>query len=217
MKQGAIFDMDGLLFNTEKIYRNVWNHLPEEFGLENDPSLGEAVCGTSGEHLRNIVRGYFPTIDVDLFLSTGLQMVQEMIIAKQPEEKPGVHEILDYLKAQGVKLAVASGSPQEAIRLNLERGGLGGYFDAAISGFSVPNGKPAPDIFVESARQIGCSPKDCYVFEDGANGIRAAAAAGCTAVMIPDLTAPDDELRALCAGVYPSLLDAMKAIQDGGL
>lgn len=215
MKQGAIFDMDGLMFDTEKIYRYVWNHLPEEFGLENDPTLGEAVCGTSGTHMIKIVQSYFPELDADVFIRTGLQKVEETVMAEQPEEKPGVHEILNYLKSKGVRLAVASGSPQTVIQRNLERAGLTEYFDAVVSGFSVPNGKPAPDIFLESARRIDCRPEDCYVFEDGANGIRAAVAAGCTAVMIPDLTKPDDQLKMLCTGIYPTLLDALRSIQIG--
>lgn len=215
MKSGAIFDMDGLLFDTEKIYRDVWNHLPEEFGMTNDPTLGEAVCGTSGEHLRKIVQSRFPEIDADAFVRRGLERVEQTVMERQPEEKPGVHEILDDLKSRGLRLAVASGSPEAVIQLNLERAGLTGYFDAVVSGFSVPHGKPAPDIFLESARRIGSRPEDCYVFEDGANGIRAAASAGCTPVMIPDLTEPDEQLEALCAGVYPTLLDALRAIQIG--
>ncbi|MGN1014935.1 MAG: HAD family hydrolase [Butyricicoccus sp.] len=214
MKQGAIFDMDGLLFDTEAVYRRVWNHLPQEFGLENDPSLGEAVCGTSGEQLCSIIRDRFPSLDPDLFIQTGLERVQTMIRCTAPEEKPGVRRMLDYLHAHGVRLAVASGSPQDLIEYNLCRAGIRRYFRAVISGFSVPNGKPAPDIFLESARRIGCAPKDCYVFEDGKNGIRAAAAAGCAPVMIPDLTPPDEEIRRLCTGIYPSLTEAMDAIQQ---
>lgn len=217
MKSGAIFDMDGLLFDTEKIYRFVWNHLPEEFGMTNDPTLGEAVCGTSGEHLRNIVQSHFPGLDADAFVRRGLARVEQTVMERQPEEKPGVHEILDYLKSRGLCLAVASGSPQAVIERNLARAGLTGYFDAVVSGFSVPHGKPAPDIFLESARQARCRPEDCYVFEDGANGIRAAASAGCTPVMIPDLTTPDEQLQALCAGIFPTLLHAMQAIQNGKL
>lgn len=212
--QGAIFDMDGLMFDTEKIYRNVWDHLPVEFGFEACPGLGEAVCGTSGEDLKRIVRAHIPGIDADAFMDAGYDKVHDTVMAVQPDEKPGVHEIIGYLKGRGMKLAVASGSPQEIIELNLKRAGLTELFDAVISGFSVPHGKPAPDIFLESAKRIGCDPKECYVFEDGANGIRAGAAAGCVTVMIPDLTAPDEELRNLCAAVFESLLDAKTAIAE---
>ncbi len=211
--QGAIFDMDGLMFDTEKIYRNVWDHLPVEFGFAECPGLGEAICGTSGEDLKRIVRAYIPGIDADAFMDAGYDKVHETVMAMQPDEKPGVHEIIGYLKNRGFRLAVASGSPQEIIERNLERAGLMDAFDAVISGFSVPHGKPAPDIFLESARRIGCDPEKCYVFEDGANGIRAGAAAGCVTVMIPDLTAPDEELRNLCAAVFESLLDALDAIR----
>lgn len=212
--QGAIFDMDGLMFDTEKIYRNVWDHLPVEFGFDVCPGLGEAVCGTSGEDLKRIVRAHIPGIDADAFMDAGYDKVHDTVMAVQPDEKIGVHEIIRYLKGRGLRLAVASGSPQEIIELNLKRAGLTELFDAVISGFSVPHGKPAPDIFLESAKRIGCDPKECYVFEDGANGIRAGAAAGCVTVMIPDLTAPDEELRNLCAAVFESLLDAMSAIAE---
>lgn len=212
--QGAIFDMDGLMFDTEKIYRNVWDHLPTEFGFDVCPGLGEAVCGTSGEDLKRIVRAHIPGIDADAFMDAGYDKVHDTVMAVQPDEKIGVHEIIRYLKERGLRLAVASGSPQEIIELNLKRAGLTESFDAVISGFSVPHGKPAPDIFLESAKRIGCDPKECYVFEDGANGIRAGAAAGCVTVMIPDLTAPDAELRNLCAAVFESLLDAMSAIAE---
>lgn len=215
--QGAIFDMDGLMFDTEKIYRHVWDHLPVEFGFDVCLGLGEAVCGTSGEDLKRIVRAHLPKIDADAFMDAGYDRVHDTVMAVQPDEKPGLHEIIRYLKARGMKLAVASGSPQEIIEINLKRAGLTEAFDAVISGFSVPHGKPAPDIFLESARRIGCDPKECYVFEDGANGIRAGAAAGCVTVMIPDLTAPDEELKTLCAAVFPTLLDAMHAIEENTL
>ncbi|WP_283680978.1 HAD family hydrolase [Parablautia sp. Marseille-Q6255] len=215
--QGAIFDMDGLMFDTEKIYRNVWDHLPEEFGFPACPGLGEAVCGTSGEDLKRIVREHIPGIDADAFMDAGYARVHDTVLAVQPDEKPGLHEIIGFLKARGFQLAVASGSPQEIIELNIKRAGLTEAFGAVVSGFCVPRGKPAPDIFLESARRIGCDPGACYVFEDGANGIRAGAAAGCVTVMIPDLTAPDEELRALCAGIFPGLLEAMRAIEEGRL
>lgn len=215
--QGAIFDMDGLMFDTEKIYRHVWDHLPVEFGFDVCSGLGEAVCGTSGEDLKRIVRAHLPKIDAEAFMDAGYDRVHDTVMAVQPDEKPGLHEIIRYLKARGMKLAVASGSPQEIIEINLKRAGLTEAFDAVISGFSVPHGKPAPDIFLESARRIGCDPKECYVFEDGANGIRAGAAAGCVTVMIPDLTAPDEELKTLCAAVFPTLLDAMHAIEENTL
>ena len=76
----------------------------------------------------------------------------------------------------------------------------------------VSRSKPAPDIFLLAAQQIGCEPENCYVFEDGTNGIRAGAAAGCTTIMIPDLTPPNAQLEQLCAGIYPSLSDALNAI-----
>ena len=82
-----------------------------------------------------------------------------------------------------------------------------------VSGVEVENGKPAPDIFLYAAEKIGIDPADCYVFEDGLNGIKAGAAAGCRVIMIPDLTEPTDEIRALCSGIYEDLGAAMRALR----
>ena len=86
------------------------------------------------------------------------------------------------------------------------------YFDAVVSGEDVTHGKPAPDIFLLAANRLGCNPADCYVFEDGINGVRAGLAAGCTTIMVPDTVLPTDEVRAACAGVFASLDEAREAI-----
>ena len=119
-------------------------------------------------------------------------------------EKTGVRDILQYFKQHGVRVAVASSSKRATVLHNLKQADILSYFDAVVSGDQVTHGKPAPDIFLLAAQQI----------EDGTNGIRAGAAAGCTTIMIPDLTPPNAQLEQLCAGIYPSLSDAMNAIAD---
>lgn len=215
--KGIIFDMDGTMFDSEKIWRNMWNHLPEAFGLENNLLVGEAMCGTSGEASLKVARRFFPELDPDEFVQEGLRQYHQLVFAKQPEEKPYLHELIRYLAEQGYVLAVASGSEQDEIELNLHRAGLTKYFTAAVSGHSVPCGKPAPDIFQETARQIGCRPEECMVIEDGENGIRAAAAAGCKPVMIPDLTQPSDEIKKLCAAVFDTMGDLLESLKKHNL
>jgi HAD hydrolase, family IA, variant 3 len=101
------------------------------------------------------------------------------------------------------------------IEKNLTQSGLRDYFDVIVGGDHVAHGKPAPDIFLLASDRIGIQPMDSYVFEDGYNGLRGAAAAGCTPVMIPDTMPPTDEMREICAGIYPSLLAALDAVQQG--
>lgn len=211
MKQGAIFDMDGLLFDTERMYRDSWKQSAQQFGLVHNPDFPRAVCGSSGAHMREIILQYYPQVDAKAFADDCILRVERELETHVPE-KTGVRDILQYFKRHGVRVAVASSSKRATVLHNLKQADILSYFDAVVSGDQVTHGKPAPDIFLLAAQQIGCEPENCYVFEDGTNGIRAGAAARCTTIMIPDLTPPNAQLEQLCAGIYPSLSDAMNAI-----
>lgn len=211
MKQGAIFDMDGLLFDTERMYRDSWKQSAQQFGLVHNPDFPRAVCGSSGAHMREIILQYYPQVDAKAFADDCILRVERELETHVPE-KTGVRDILQYFKQHGVRVAVASSSKRATVLHNLKQADILSYFDVIVSGDQVTHGKPAPDIFLLAAQQIGCEPENCYVFEDGTNGIRAGAAAGCTTIMIPDLTPPNAQLEQLCAGIYPSLSDAMNAI-----
>lgn len=211
MKQGAIFDMDGLLFDTERMYRDSWKQSAQQFGLVHNPDFPRAVCGSSGAHMREIILQYYPQVDAKAFADDCILRVERELETHVPE-KTGVRDILQYFKQHGVRVAVASSSKRATVLHNLKQADILSYFDAVVSGDQVTHGKPAPDIFLLAAQQIGCEPENCYVFEDGTNGIRAGATAGCTTIMIPDLTPPNAQLEQLCAGIYSSLSDAMNAI-----
>ena len=216
MIRGAIFDMDGLMFDTEKLFAISWAEQARRFGFAPIPEFHRAVCGTSGTLVRDTVRKFYPGIsDANAFINDGCDRVAEMMAESVPEKR-GLHEILDYLKGIGLRLAVASSSEAELIRANLAKTGLEGQFDVLLSTSQVARGKPAPDVFLEAARQLGLRPEECYVFEDGINGVKAGIAAGCRTIMIPDLIEPTEEIMGRCAGIYPSLLDALDAIRTEG-
>ena len=216
MKHGAIFDMDGTLLDTERLYQNTWVELAKEFGQTPEPAFPRAVCGSSGEHMLEIIRTYYPDVDAQRFMDSCYARVAQAVETSIPK-KPGMEEILSYLRGHGVKLAVASSNAHIQIEKNLRLAGVLDYFDAVVGGDEVENSKPAPDIFLLAAQRIGCAPEDCYVFEDGSNGIHAGAAAGCATVMIPDLTPPTEELRAVCTAVCESLSAVRIAIETGEL
>lgn len=161
--------------------------------------------------MREIILQYYPQVDAKAFADDCILRVERELETHVPE-KTGVRDILQYFKQHGVRVAVASSSKRATVLHNLKQADILSYFDAVVSGDQVTHGKPAPDIFLLAAQQIGCEPENCYVFEDGTNGIRAGAAAGCTTIMILDLTPPNAQLEQLCAGIYPSLSDAMNAI-----
>ena len=216
MKKGAIFDMDGLLFDTETVYQRGWTIIADEFGVERKPGLGKACCGTCGDLTLRLVNEFHPTVDAEAYVRRVIEYVHDEA-AKNLPVMEGAREILQYFHEHGVRIATASSSTVAQIEANLIKSDLRDYFDAVVGGDLVANGKPAPDIFLLAAERIDVPPVDCYVFEDGYNGLRGAATAGCAPVMIPDTMLPTDEMCTICTGVYPSLSAALDAIRQGML
>ena len=215
-KKGVIFDMDGLLFDTERIFQKAWIREAELRGFKADPGFQVKAMGVNGEDLLSLIEETYPGIDAGDYLEKTVARVREMVKEELPE-KPGIHEILPWLKEQRIRIGLASASSPESIHSHLSRSGILQYFDAVVSSRQVPRGKPAPDVFLEAARQIGLRPEDCYVLEDGINGIRGALAAGCSAIMIPDLAEPLPEFYSQCAAILPSLQEALRLMQEGRL
>lgn len=216
MKKGAIFDMDGLLFDTERLYRESWELMAPVFGQVSNPDFPPAVAGTSGKHMIEVVHQYYPTIDAQEFISSVTKRVAELV-EKQVPEKPGMRDILEYFHKNGIVMAVASSSRPSIVQNNLRSTGVAHYFAAVVSGSEVEYSKPAPDIFLLAAERIGCKASDCYVFEDGINGARAGIAAGCTTIMIPDQVPPTEDLEKNCARICGSLNEARELIMAGQL
>ena len=213
MKKGAIFDMDGLLTDTERFYSQSWREAARTFGQDWVEDFDKAVAGTNGEKMLNVIHAHFPDVDAQAFMNFCIEN-QRRLVRDELREMPGASDIVRFFRERGVKTAVASSGPQENIRGNLGKLGLLDLFDAIVSGEDVApgRGKPAPDIFLLAAEKIECAPEDCYVFEDGVNGCLAGIAAGCATIMIPDLFQPTEELRRNCVGIFESLTAAKQAI-----
>lgn len=197
MVSGCIFDMDGLLFDTERIFQNYWRAIAAERGIVLADSFITEITGTSGEIQKDC---------------------KERILrhlAKDVPVKTGAVEILGRCRMLGIKTAVASSSPLRQIKNNLENAGMENCFDALVSGDEVERGKPAPDIFLLAAKRIGIPPGECTVFEDSPHGIEGALRAGMKAVMIPDLLPPWEEHRRQIE-VYNNLQEAAEKILGSG-
>ena len=213
MKRGAIFDMDGVLFDTESLYRKAWILASEHYGKDRGKELGDAVSGSGDDFCKKTIHEFYPDVDVEEFFSYLVQTARE-IIKKEIKVMAGVEEILKFFRSQKIKIAIASSSPVDVVENNLQRTNLKNYFDAIVCGNEVEHSKPEPDIFIKAAEKINLSANDCYVFEDSYNGIRGASKAGCSAVMIPDTAPPTDEMKKLCSGIYKNLHDALDAIKQ---
>lgn len=214
MLKGAIFDMDGLMFDTEQIWQKNWNKTAAEMGISLPEEFKFNICGTSGRLMNSVIEKYYGVEDGAPIAAKVKQMVHDDLIDFTPE-KPGIHEILEFFKEKGVRMAVASSSSEEVIRRNLKNTNTESYIEAIVSGVGMTNGKPAPDIFLKAADMLGIDPKECYVFEDAFNGVTAGFNAGCRTIMIPDMSQPTEEIRAMATGgVYENLLAARDALAN---
>lgn len=211
--RGAIFDMDGLLLDTERVYQENWLETARRFGQTPYPEFPIAVTGTTGEEQRRIIHRYYPEVDARVFQEDCISRVYRLLERHCAPEKPGARALLEYFRSQGVKTALASSSSRARVLDNLRQTDMEDLFDVIVGGEEAERGKPEPDIFLLAAKRLGCLPEECYVFEDSVNGVRAGMAAGCTAVMVPDLVQPPEGLvvHKICA----SLTEAKALIEQG--
>ena len=214
MKKGAIFDQDGLMFDTESIFSIAWAQAAETLGLTIPDGFRAAVTGAGGEGTKRIIRAWIPEADPDVLMDL-LYRISYEIQSRTLPEKPGLHEILEFFRANGVKMAVASSSHRAPVERNLENSGVRPYFDVVVCGEDLSRGKPDPEDFLTAAARLGLPPEDCYVFEDSFNGVRAGRAAGCRTIMIPDMVRPDETLAGCYDACYPDLLTALEQIRNG--
>jgi len=196
--RGAIFDQDGLLFDTEVVFDRSWKAAGREFGVTIPDEMTAACSGCGTDRLPGVIRQFFPELDVAAYIARTFEIVIAAQLSTTPVVKPGVREILEKCRACGVKTAIATSSILKLVEHNLASTGLEGFFDVIVTGKDVKRGKPAPDIFQFAANRLSLPPSDCLVFEDAFTGIRAAAAAGCQPVLVPDRRAPTPEILQLC-------------------
>lgn len=210
--KGAIFDMDGLLFDTERVYQETWKEIAKERHIVLDRKFPRAISGTNGIYMCRVIEKYYQVSDGAPIMEECMERMRQKLAVHVPMQE-GVCEILQFFREEGIPMAVASSSSVQQIEANLRTAGIRDYFEEIVSGTEVENGKPAPDIFLLAAERLGLKPEECFVFEDSENGIRAGHAAGCFSVMVPDLIEASPEVRQLCSMLCESLLQARDEIR----
>ena len=204
--KAVLFDMDGLMFDTERLYMETWYPSAKKYGYDVNEEQLISLLGKTAELGREICEGYFgkdfPFYEIR---KTRLALSDAVIREKGIKIKPGLLPLLDYLDRQGIKKAVATSSEKVTADFYLKTAGLTDRFDAVVSGDDVKKSKPDPEIFLIAAKKVGVEPENCLVLEDSFSGIRAAHAGGMHPVMVPDILQPTDEIKALCEAVMTSL------------
>lgn len=206
----VIFDMDGLLLDTEPLAARAWTDAAEALRVEFDVALALAMVGRNFGDCAAMVRArYGADYPVDALLDRWHATYDAIVERDGLRLKPGVLELIDWLEENAIPRAVATSTRRERARTKLGDAALLPRFRDIVGGDEVAFGKPAPDIYVEAARRLGVAAVECLALEDSEPGIRAALAAGMSTIMVPDLHAPPDDLVALDLLVLPSLHEVL--------
>ncbi len=211
----VIFDMDGVLLDSQRLATEIWTVACARFGYCMTENLNLGMVGRSVADANAILRGAFgDAFPVDEVRRYAKALVTERVGGKGMPLKSGVLPLLDFLTAEAIPTAVATSTPRADTIVRLRHADLLHRFQAVVCGDDVQRGKPAPDIFLAAAQRLATPAAACVVLEDSFAGIQAAHDAGMVPIMVPDLLQPDEEIRAYAYAVVPTLDDAKGIIAD---
>lgn len=210
MIQAVIFDMDGLMFDTERMYQKAWLQAGRQMGAPMEPEIVDRLRGRNREGCARVCREAFgEDFDFDAMRTACRALMARWIEEDGLPVKPGLYELLAELERRGIPAVLATSTTRDSAWGHLQRAKVDRYFLGAVCGDEVSHSKPHPEVFLKAAALAGKDPARCLVLEDSPAGVRAGAAAGCFTVMVPDLTAPDEELKKLADEILPGLRDVI--------
>lgn len=213
--KGVLFDMDGVVIDTEKLYTRFWMEACHFYGFPMTRVQALGMRSLGGPKAEAQLRGYFGEgADCHAIRAKRIELMNAFIEENGVELKPGIRELLAYLKANGIRCAITSSAGLSTIRAHLGSVGIVHLFDELCSGRDVLNGKPAPDIYLHGAACLGLKPEECLAIEDSPAGIESAYRAGTYPVMVPDQDQPSEETLARCFAKADSLLDVMDLLES---
>lgn len=212
---GVLFDMDGLVLDSEILYTRFWREACQFYGFPMTQEQALGMRGLGKQAGEAMLKEYFgETANYLQLRDKRIELMEVFVDEHGVELKPGIYELLDYLDSRKIPAAITSSSPIARIKKYLAPHGLDTRFFALCSGRDVPNGKPAPDIYLSGAAALGLKPEECLALEDAPAGILSAYRAGCLSVMIPDQDQPSEETKALLYAKADSLLDIIALLEN---
>jgi HAD superfamily hydrolase (TIGR01509 family) len=210
--RAVVFDMDGLLVDSERMARSVLQAAAADCGFSLSDEVYLTLIGCGPEDADTMLSEHFgATFDVPAFRNRRKVRMRELVRAAPVPLKPGARELLEFVTKSEIPIGLATGSSRKDVRRRL--GGLAELFRAVATRDDVARGKPNPDLYLAAAASLGVDPAECLAVEDSFSGVRAAASAGMTVLMVPDLAEPTPEVARLAAGVYGSLVEVREALE----
>ncbi len=211
----VIFDMDGVIFDSERAVMNCWLVLADKYHIENITEPYLACTGTNMQKTKEIMlNAYGEDFPYDRYAKEASTMYHEKYDGGRLPMKSGVVELLSFLKKNGKKIALASSTRKETVINQLRDANILDYFDEVVTGDMVTKSKPEPDIYLLACEKVGVTPKSAYAIEDSYNGIRSAYRGGLRPIMVPDLLQADDEMEGIAEAVIENLEGVIKYFDE---
>lgn len=214
--KAAIFDMDGLLIDTEKVYRAEMIATAEELGIRQEDEYYDKFSGMSEERMRQTYMTDFPQFTVEEInqgFDESRKRIAERFLNGEATVKPGVIELLDFLEANNIPKIVATSNNKPVAELLLQKSGLEKYFPQIVTADDVTHAKPDPEIVNRAVEHLGVAKDDVVMFEDSLPGIEACSRADVDVVMIPDIIQPNDYAKEQTRAIYSQINQAKPLFQ----
>ena len=213
--RAVLFDMDGVVLDTEKLYARFWREAAIALGYPMTHQQALGMRSLNGKAGQAQLESYFgPGVSRTAIRNKRIELMDAYIAEHGVEAMPGIRETLQWLRQQGIRTAIATSSPPERAERYLRPLGLLDQFDEVCSVYGVPNGKPAPDVYLLAAARVGVPPDNCIAVEDSPAGILSACRAGCLPVFVPDQDEADCQTQTYLYARIEKLVDLIDLIKE---
>ena len=207
--KNIVFDMDGVIFDTEKIWVQAYHEASVKFGQNFDEKFRKYCCGRNAQTIVNIMQKKFPEVDALEVRAFMRKFVDDMVAKNGVEIKPGFVELLEFLKTKNIKFALATGSEMHIVERYFQSAGLDvqNIFDVIVTGNMVKKAKPNPEVYETACKLLEENPENCIAIEDSPNGTVSAAKAGLDVLFVVDQIAPDANVKKYGKKIFNNLFE----------
>lgn len=213
--KAVIFDMDGVIFDSERLVLEGWQEIAAKYGIKGMEEVLPRCLGVNAQATREIFREYYgQDFPYDEYKKEASALFHSRYGNGKLPLKPGVKELLSYLKENGYLVGLASSTRQAIVEQEIRDAGLMPYFDNLVCGDMLKRSKPEPDIYLKACENLDVEPRMAIAVEDSYNGIRSAKRAGMVPVMVPDMVQPDEEMRSLAHKICKDLFEVKNWISE---